>query len=127
MNGVFFFRVFFLIEIKKLSLWDKIKYLNFNIFGTWCCKPLIFETQIIWSNRIHSLKYLRSATQFPISNHIKSYKIRLFRTSYNQTPIPKWIYKVKQCAAQSRRENTCFPDLFSCWIIMHLCKADGFS
>jgi len=33
-----------------------------NIFGTRCCKPLIFQTQIIWSNRIHSLKYLRSTT-----------------------------------------------------------------
>ena len=26
------------------------------------CKPLVFRTQIIWFNRIHSLKYLRSAT-----------------------------------------------------------------
>ena len=47
---------------KELSLWNKIKYLNHNIFRTRCCKPLIFQTQIIWSNRIHSLKYLRSAT-----------------------------------------------------------------
>ena len=47
---------------KKLSLWNKIKYLNHNIFRTQCCKPLIFQTQITWSNRIHSLKYLRYAT-----------------------------------------------------------------
>ena len=47
---------------KELSLWNKIKYLNLNIFRTRCCKPLIFQTQIIWSYRIHSLKYLRSAT-----------------------------------------------------------------
>ena len=47
---------------KELSLWNKIKYLNLNIFRTRCCKPLIFQTQIIWSNKIHSLKYLRSAT-----------------------------------------------------------------
>jgi len=40
----------------------EIKYLNLNIFRTRCCKPLIFQTQIILSNRIHSLKYLRSAT-----------------------------------------------------------------
>ena len=45
-----------------MSLWNKIKYLNLNIFRTRCCKPLIFQTQIIWSNRINSLKYLRSAT-----------------------------------------------------------------
>ena len=50
------------VAIKKLSLWNKIKYLNLNIFRTRCCKPLIFQTQIIWSYRIHSLKYLRSAT-----------------------------------------------------------------
>ena len=30
------------------------------IFGTQCRKSLIFQTCIIWSNRIHSLKYLRS-------------------------------------------------------------------
>ena len=48
--------------LKESSLWNKIKYLNLNIFRTRCCKPLIFQTQIIWSNRIHSLKYLRYAT-----------------------------------------------------------------
>ena len=47
---------------KELSLWHKIKYLNLNIHRTRCCKSLIFQTQIIWSHRIHSLKYLRSAT-----------------------------------------------------------------
>ena len=51
-----------LFFVKELSLLNKIKYLNLNIFRFWCCKPLIFQTQIIWSNRIHSLKYLRSAT-----------------------------------------------------------------
>ena len=49
-------------DAKELSLWNKIKYLNLNIFRTWCCKSLIFQTQIIWSNRILCLKYLRSAT-----------------------------------------------------------------
>ena len=47
---------------KELNIWNKIKHLNLNIFRTRCCKHLIFQTQIIWSNRIHSLKYLRSAT-----------------------------------------------------------------
>ena len=47
---------------KELSLCNKIKYLNPNIFRTLCCKPLIFHTQINWFNRIHSLKYLRSRT-----------------------------------------------------------------
>ena len=45
-----------MILTKELSLWNQIKYLNLNIFRTRCCKPLIFQTQIIvW-------KYLRSAT-----------------------------------------------------------------
>ena len=48
--------------LKELSDWNKIKYLNLNIFRTRWCKPLTFKTQIIWSNRIHSLKYLRYAT-----------------------------------------------------------------
>ena len=33
---------------------QQIKYLNINIS---ICKPMIFQTQIIWSNRIHSLIY----------------------------------------------------------------------
>ena len=45
-----------------IGIENKIKYLNLNILRTRCCKPLIFQTQIIGSNRIHSLKYLRSAT-----------------------------------------------------------------
>ena len=49
-------------RLKELSLCNKIKYLNPNIFRTRYCKPLIFQTQIIWFNRIHSLKYLRSTT-----------------------------------------------------------------
>ena len=47
---------------KELNLCNKIKYLNPNIFRTRCCKPLIFQTLIIWSSRIHSLKYQRSTT-----------------------------------------------------------------
>ena len=47
---------------KGLSLCNKVKYLNPNIFRTRCCKPLIFQTLIIWFNRIPSLKYLRSVT-----------------------------------------------------------------
>ena len=48
--------------LKELSLFHKIKYSNANIFATWWCKPLIFQIKIIWSNRITSLKYLRSTT-----------------------------------------------------------------
>ena len=55
-------RNYFKTVSKELSLWNKIKYLILNFFRTRCCKPSFFQTQIIWSNRIHSLKYLRSAT-----------------------------------------------------------------
>ena len=59
---IFVNRILRIFLPKELSLWNKIKYLNLNIFWTRCCKPSIFQTQIIWSYRIHSLKYLRSAT-----------------------------------------------------------------
>jgi len=32
----------------------------FCTFATWCCKPLRFQTLIMWHNIIHSLKYLKS-------------------------------------------------------------------
>ena len=48
--------------LKELSLCHKLGFSNPYIFGTQCRKPLIFQTYIIRSNRIHSLKYLRSTT-----------------------------------------------------------------
>ena len=47
---------------KELSLCHKFWIYNPYIFGTQCSKFLIFQTYVIWSNRIHSLKYLRSMT-----------------------------------------------------------------
>ena len=44
----------------KLILCLKLKCSNFYILETWCCKPLIFKTKIIWSRIILSLKYVRS-------------------------------------------------------------------
>ena len=52
-----------LVKMKgELSLCHKLKFSNPYIFSTWQYKPLIFQTQIIWSNRIYSLKYLISTT-----------------------------------------------------------------
>ena len=48
--------------LKELSLCHKLKFSNPYIYGTWCCRLLILQTKIIWSNRIHSLKYLWSTT-----------------------------------------------------------------
>ena len=47
---------------KGIEFLEQNKYLNPNVCRTSCCKPLIFQTQIIWSDRIHSLKYQRSTT-----------------------------------------------------------------
>ena len=61
LSDVHFPRNWYKTVSKELSLWNKIRYLSINIFRTQCCKPLKFQTQIIKSNRIHSLKYLRSS------------------------------------------------------------------
>ena len=45
---------------KELSLCHKIQFSNPYIYGTWWCKLLIFQTKIVWCNKTHSLKYLRS-------------------------------------------------------------------
>ena len=47
---------------KKLSLCHKSQISNTYISKTRWRKPFIFQTLIIWSFRIHSLKYLRSTT-----------------------------------------------------------------
>ena len=48
--------------IKELSLYHKFSCCKTYIFAALWSKPLIFQTYIIWSNIIHSLKYLRSST-----------------------------------------------------------------
>ena len=42
---------------KELSLCHKFSFCKTYIFATLWCKLLIFQTYIIWSNSIHSLKY----------------------------------------------------------------------
>ena len=46
--------------IKELSFCHKLEFSNLYIFATGWRKPLIFQTYMIWSNRNHSLKYVRS-------------------------------------------------------------------
>ena len=50
--------------LKEMSFCHKLKFSNpySYIYETWWCKALIFQTLIIWSYRIHSLKYKRSMT-----------------------------------------------------------------
>ena len=50
------------LHYRGKPLMKSICFLAWEIVKELSCKPLIFQTQIIWSNRIHSLKYLRSAT-----------------------------------------------------------------
>ena len=45
---------------KELSFCHKLEFSNPYIFATGWRKPLILQTYMIWSNRNHSLKYLRS-------------------------------------------------------------------
>ena len=47
---------------KELSFCHKLWFYNRHIFSTWLCKPLIFQTNIIWSKMIHSLKYRKFPT-----------------------------------------------------------------
>ena len=47
---------------KKLSCCNKLQFSYPHISATELCKPLKFQTYIIWSNRNHSLKYQRSTT-----------------------------------------------------------------
>ena len=49
-------------NIKGTEFLPQILILKSYIFSTWWCKPLIFQTIIIWSKMIDSLKYLRSPT-----------------------------------------------------------------
>ena len=41
---------------------ESLPHKSLHSFATWWFKPLIFKTYIIWSNRIHNMKYLRSTT-----------------------------------------------------------------
>ena len=50
------------VLLKELSLCHKLKFSNPYIFAILKCISLIFQTQIISSNIIHSLKYLRSVS-----------------------------------------------------------------
>ena len=47
---------------KELSFCHKIKSSDPNIFATWWCKPVIFQTYIIVSISINRLKNVRSKT-----------------------------------------------------------------
>ena len=50
------------LRIKELNLCPKLWIYNPFIFGSQCCRLLIFQTKIIWCIKIHSLKYLKSTT-----------------------------------------------------------------
>ena len=51
-----------LIQTEKFCLCHKLKFYNPFIVATWWWKPLIFQTFVIFWNKIYSLKYLRSTT-----------------------------------------------------------------
>ena len=59
------------VKSKELSLCHKFSFCKTYIFATLWYEPLIFQTYIIWSNSIHSLKYLRYTTLGCKCNDIK--------------------------------------------------------
>ena len=73
--------------VKELTLCLKLKYSNSYIFKTWWYKPLIFWTQVIWFNRMHSLKYPRSTTFG--SKDYSDLKIRVC----GKDLIPLWVFQ----------------------------------
>ena len=52
----------FLIISLCSKIYHKLELSNLYFCATWKCKPLKYQTLIIWSNNIHSLKYLWSTT-----------------------------------------------------------------
>ena len=57
-------------EIKYQRNWFICRKLKCSyIFATWCNEPLIFQTKIIWPNRIHRLKNQRVAKIKGLENH----------------------------------------------------------
>ena len=61
-NWMFTIWVGYFNSVKELSLCHKLRTSTTYIFAIRLCKPLIFQTMIIWSNTIHSLKYQRFTT-----------------------------------------------------------------
>ena len=86
-----------LIETKELSFYQKLKLSNPFIFTIWWCKPLIFQTYIIWSNRIHCLKYQRSKTLGS-----KDIEIRKIRRVYYKNSV-----RFKDCEIFALFWNAC--------------------
>jgi len=77
------------ILIKELSLCHKLKFSNPYIYGTWCCRLLIFQTKIILCNRIHSLKYLRSTT-------LGCRDIRIRKSEFVSKTQFLWVLKMEE-------------------------------
>ena len=71
-------------DVKESSLFHKSQFSNTYISKTRWLKPLIFQTLIVWSIRIHSLKYLGSTTLG--SKHKGIEKISVY--GKNSIPFP---------------------------------------
>ena len=113
---------------KELSLCHKLKFSNPYIFGTWCCRLLIFQTKMIWCIRIHSLKFLRCtnwvAEIYELENQSLCQRLNSFIykhklaisicTSvsllcvYNHNSITSWLICLKFWLAYSVEPHECF-------------------
>ena len=80
---------------KEIRLCHKLS--NPYIFATRWCKPLIFQTKIIGSNNIHSLKYLRFTTLRCKDIGIRKselpwfLKIFVFQVNLNELSVSDWL------------------------------------
>ena len=71
------------VRNKELTFSHKLKFYNPYIFAAWWCTLLIYDTETIWFNRIHSLKYQRPATLGCRDIGIAKIKFSTRRTQFN--------------------------------------------
>ena len=85
------------INVKELSLCIKLWFSNTYIFSTCWSKPLIFQTLIFSSNRIHSLKYLRfTAFDYKDIEIRKSYFVTKTQFLYEYETLVMYLTNILQ-------------------------------
>ena len=82
---------------KEMSLCNKLKFSNSYIFASWWCKPIIFQTYVIRSNRIHSLKKQMSTTSGCKDTRIKKLSLLQELISFPNLKRRTSIILKKQC------------------------------
>ena len=92
-NWLLFSNSNFLFPVKELILCHLLWFSNIYIFATWWCKPLIFQTKFIWSNRIHGLDHLRSTTLGWKDIGLKNQSLWQILNSLEHNVVDLWYLK----------------------------------